>query len=272
MTFDALPSPQLTLAIAGITIAIPCSDTALADALARRYADFRTTAAPQWTVYMTLTRTSDFPSLLDLPPQFNGDFVRFRGHHPGTYIDGEHSTARLVVGPSEPFNEAEYFLRIVVALVAFRAGGLMFHGAGIVRNGAGHVFFGYSGSGKTTVSRLSPHDLVLNDDLVVLLPYSTGWTMHATPFSNPTQVQPAGNHHAPLRAMWRLVQDTRVFAEPMGAGQALAELVSNVPVLSTDAARSPALLLRCQHLWNALPVRRLHFLRDDSFWRVVEAE
>ena len=68
------------------------------------------------------------------------------------------------------FEEVEYFLRVIYALLVFQAGGLLFHAAGIVRDGQCYLFFGHSGSGKTTVARLSSTDLVLNDDLVVLIP------------------------------------------------------------------------------------------------------
>ena len=59
------------------------------------------------------------------------------------------------------------FLRVTYALLLIRHGGFLFHSAGMIRNGCGYLFYGHSGSGKTTVSRLSQnHVTLLSDDLV----------------------------------------------------------------------------------------------------------
>lgn len=61
----------------------------------------------------------------------------------------------LVVAGGPAFERgAENFLRVLTALQVLDHGGLLVHGAGIVRRGRAHVFFGPSGSGKTTVLRL----------------------------------------------------------------------------------------------------------------------
>jgi hypothetical protein len=91
---------------------------------------------------------------------------------------------------------------------------------------------------------------------------------YATPFWNPTQVTPT-NQGAPVIGLYRLVQDKEVYLEPMGPGEGLAELVSNVPVIPDDPSRGEALLQRCAELIKVVPVNRLHFLPDSSFWEVV---
>jgi len=164
----------------------------------------------------------------------------------------------------------DYYVRVACAVLAFQAGGLLFHAAGIVRGGLGYVFFGYSGSGKTTVSRLSPHDVVLNDDLVLLMPADRGWTVQSTPFWNPSQVRPAGALAAPLAGLFHLVQDKQVYLETLYAAQAVAEVIASVPVIAADPSRTSQLLERGRRLIHAAPVYNLHFLPDPSFWPVVE--
>ncbi|NJN66074.1 MAG: hypothetical protein HC884_04845 [Chloroflexaceae bacterium] len=191
-------------------------------------------------------------------------------------IDLERGQARLALAEApatcatRTASDVEYMLRVACALLAFRAGGVLFHGAGIVRHGRAYLFFGHSGSGKTTAARLSPDDLVLNDDLVVVMPHNGAWMVHATPFTNPTQVGATGPAAAPLGAMLRLVKSQRVAIEPVGAGRMLAEVLASIPVLPSNPEYPGRLLEWGQQLLQQVPAYRLHFLRDASFWQVVE--
>ena len=126
------------------------------------------------------------------------------------------------------------------------------------------------GVARRTVARLCD-DGMLNDDLVVLLPVAGGWTVHATPFWNPTQVEPVGPRAAPLAALFRLVQDSSVYCRPMAGGQALAEFVSSVPVIAGGPELVHLLFERGQNLLQDVPMYALHFLPDASFWNAVEA-
>ncbi|HEY0607712.1 MAG TPA: hypothetical protein VGD58_32660 [Herpetosiphonaceae bacterium] len=258
------------LSIAGLGITLHCGDPELAAALRQRYRDFPLDGEPLLTATITLAGRERAAPLYDPAISFDHGTLRFTTPSYTGTIDVQTGRAALTISSAYPLEDIEYFVRVIYALLAFRAGGLLLHGAGIVRGGRGYLFCGYSGSGKTTVARLSPDDQVLNDDLVVALPDGDRWLLYATPFWNPTQVRPSGIKCAPLIALLRLVQNTTVFLEPMGAGQALAEIIANVPVLPADPALSAALLLRGRQLLLAVPTYRLHFLPDPSFWPLVE--
>jgi hypothetical protein len=121
---------------------------------------------------------------------------------------------------------------------------------------------GHSGSGKTTVSRVSVNDDVLNDDLVALIPEETTWRMHSTPFYNTTQVVPKPLT-APLVAMYCLVQDKTVYLEPLTPGQALAEFLSSLPVITSNLGQSGLIIERCMDLLREVPENKLLFLASD---------
>jgi hypothetical protein len=258
-----------SLSIAGLTVSVTSDDAALIDGLRRRYRAFRAVGAAQLTAHVRLVGHLRTSALLDTGTIFREGVLHFTAPGYEGSVDEEAGEARLTVSSTQPVEEVDYFLRVVCALLAFRAGGLLFHAAGIVRQGRAYLFFGHSGSGKTTVARLSADDVVLNDDLVLLMPQEDSWIAHATPFWNPSQIRPAGPCSGPLAAMFRLVQDTEVYLEQMGPAQALAELVSNVPVIPADPARSIELLAVSRRLLDAVPVYMLHFLPDASFWDVV---
>ena len=111
---------------------------------------------------------------------------------------------------------------------------------------------------------------MLNDDLVVLLPSEIGWKMYSTPFWNLSQLEPQAIS-ADLAVMYHLIQNRSVFIRLLNPGQALAELIANIPIISADIKRSQLLIDRCLHLLQTIPVNQLHFLPDTSFWQHIDS-
>jgi hypothetical protein len=265
MTLDTTP-----LTVGPLRVFVEASNPTVHTALRSAYGDFVTDRV---SVPYTLTVHVDYTpgsAPADWPFTFDRGVLHFTAeHYLGSIAPGSDRSPLNVIAP-HPFGPVDYFVRSALALLAFEAGGLLFHAAGLVRRGNGYAFFGYSGSGKTTVARLSSDALILNDDLVVLLPDAAHWNIHATPFSNLTQVTSIGPHHAPLQALYRLVQDRNVHLEPIDRPVAIAEVVASSPIVSADPDRALALLARADRLVNTVLVQRLHFLPDPSFWAIIQ--
>jgi hypothetical protein len=259
-----------TLTIGPLRVIISANDRAVHTALQSAYRVFAADAAPVPYALTAHVAYTSGPAPADWPFAFEVGVLRFTAAHYTGSIDVRRANSHLQVTAPHPFEPIDYFLRAAMALLAFEAGGLLFHAAGLAQRGKGYAFFGHSGSGKTTVARVSAEAVVLNDDLVVLLPQAKRWLMYATPFSNPTQVTPAGPQSVPLHALYRLVQDRRVFLGPIDPAVAVAEVIANSPVVSADLDRAVNLLARAEHLVTSVPVQRLHFLPDPSFWAVVQ--
>ena len=58
----------------------------------------------------------------------------------------------------------------------------------------------------------------------------------------------------------------------MSAAAAVAAMISSCPVVNGDPARAPELMARCRQIVRAVPVQRLHFRKDPSFWDVLEVD
>ncbi len=263
----------LSLSIAGLTIALTTNSAALHAALRRRYQSYIIDAsAPSHMVLEFDANRPQITALADRPFKFRPDAVDFVSPaYRGTIDLARHHGYLSIVSPAAE-EDADYFVRTAYALLVFQTGGLLFHAAGIVRRQRAFVFFGQSGSGKTTVSRLSPDDLVLNDDLVLLQPDASNWQVHATPFSNPTQFPPARPCAAPLALLLRLVQDQRTYLEPLSPSRRTAEMIAATPLVSADPNHSAQLFDRVAALAAATPIFNLHFLPNASFWPVIDMQ
>jgi hypothetical protein len=264
---------SLSLSVAGIGVKLYCEEIPFSRLLMARYSGFLTEGPVQLEAEIKFGKHQRDSNLLDANITFQNEVLFLNCSGQTGFIDSRKGSAAVNLTQAHPLEDADYFLRLIYALLSFDAGGVLFHAAGILREGAAYLFFGHSGSGKTTVARLSQNDVVLNDDLVVLLPSmgsAQDWFVYATPFWNPTQVKP-NQTNGPLVGMFRLVQDKQVYLEEISRGLALAEIITNVPVIPEDPARHGFLLQRGGTLLRKVPVQRLHFLPDSSFWDVIEA-
>jgi hypothetical protein len=256
----------LNLSIGGLAIRLSIPDTDIFNQAKNRYRAFSsTTEGSSLIEFEVISGAHRFDTSLSWDNQkvvFNNPSIR-------GYIDLEANKGAFSLAMERPFEAIDYCTRVAYALLAFQAGGLMIHAAGISKNGRTYLFAGQSGAGKSTVSGLSRNATVLNDDLVVVLREGDDWRVHGTPFWNPSQVRPA-NDSALLEKIFFLVQDRLVFVEPISFGSALASLVSSVPVLTTNPQLGDELLVRCASMLTNVPHSKLHFLPDESFWKVIE--
>jgi hypothetical protein len=263
-------SSEVSLDVGGFGFDLRCYDALLAGWLARRYRHFPPVNDKRFKAEIRIRSTGQTASLLQQPMHFSQGVLTWDVPGCQGSIDPFQRRGNLALTSNQPQAEAEYFLRLACALLAFEAGGLLFHAAGVVQKGRAHAFFGCSGSGKSTVARFSPNDAVLNDDLLLLMPYQRQWWAYPTPFWNlPGEAGVA--FPAPLAGLYSLVQDTQVYLQPLQGASATAEMLASSPVVSADPGRSVALIQRCRAILAKTPAYRLHFLPDTSFWQIISA-
>ena len=257
---------NLTISIGGIAVGLHSDQVNVREQYSRYYGAFISGVTPITELEL---------NILGREETWNQEFLLDNGivllNTPAVVgkIDCNKQKNVVTINSSSLFETVDYMLRVVFAVLLFREGGLLLHAAGLKKNGNGYLFTGHSGTGKSTVARLSGDALVLNDDLVTLLPSKLGWVVHGTPFWNPTQTKP-NPCSALLKGIYALVQDEQVFIEQLSHGMALAELITNVPVLTQDPGLSGQVMERCSEIIKRVTPVRLHFFPDDSFWRLID--
>ncbi len=260
---------DLHIEIAGLGVHLTGLDEQLRGEIVARYAGFLGgNGQADMSVQLDL-RTSESPSgFLEPELVFQQNEWKLRSASLRGRIHFSRRSGRLIIPAAGALAALDYYLRVVYAWLSLEAGGLMLHAAGILHKGAGYVFLGQSGAGKTTLARISHPRIVLNDDLIVLQPLQGHWQVHGTPFWNPTQVKPSCRQ-GPLAAVYSLIQNQSVSVQPLSPASAVSALIACSPVLPADPRFAGRVLSRCQQICETIPVRQLHFRKDDSFWQMV---
>lgn len=260
---------SFTLVVAGLPVRLEFENSDLVKDLSGQYVDFLGEMPADFVARIDWRATNraafcGYPTVV-----FTEDAVTLRGPGYEGAANLNDGRASLKISMMQPERGVDYFLRLIYALLAFRAGGIMLHGAAVARKNFAYIFFGKSGSGKTTVSRLTADGIVLNDDLIVLMPGDEHWVAHATPFTNINQVAPHAAS-APVAGIYRLVKDQAVYLEKMSLAMAVSELLASVPVMASEPRYARVLVKRCEKLADIYPVSHLHFRKDTDFWRLIE--
>lgn len=263
---------QILINIANFVVALNTNDTEVAQRIQERYHEFLgTDEKPQISVTLKIV-----PGALYIKPR-PGSWVIESSYTAErlTYCSyQERGEVDLISGlgylEMDPAAHIENFLRTVYAWLCVQNDALLLHSAGVIRDGCGYVFFGPSGAGKTTTSRLASQTAhVVSDDLVIIQCDENGCTLYGVPFKGELSEAPRANQQAPLKGLFRLRQDTSHYLEPVPHVKAVADLVAASPFIVRERQLSDQLVTVCSKIAQHVPVQQLHFKRDDGFWKVI---
>ncbi len=189
------------------------------------------------------------------------------------WADAASRQARLdLVEPDGAFFDRglENFLRVMTACSILHAGGFLLHGAAVVRGGRAYVFFGPSGAGKTTITRLSSGDTILSDDLTLVVPVDGGYAAAGIPFGMAHHRVPDTAGAFPIASFNRLVQSRSVGREPVAPARAVAEITASLPFVMQEARQAARAVENVGRVARVVPAYHLRFRKDATFWSVVE--
>lgn len=264
-----LDTGTVTLDVGGVALAVDAPAGWLAP-LAERYAAYVVQAPPAWQVTLRWDPTphDEDPGWID----HDGPLTRF---HVRVYT-GWLDLARRVATISAPSKERVFSAieRIVVYIcmqtLPREHSGLLLHASGVVIRGAGHIFVGPSGAGKTTVARLATgYGQVVSDENVIARLDVDGPKLVSTPFwgfSTPQDLVVRDRIEAPLRAVYILAQTPGFERSRLSSGQAALALLDSEKVAVERPQSASAWLAVAERLVTRVPIYRLGFRPTTELW------
>jgi len=281
--FEAAYAPAgdatLAIGIGDLVIRFRGLPADLREQLSRRYDKFVTTEGAGLEVevcdagrdyYIDPPRVSEFnPVHLEC----DGDRVRFIGYRLAGVFETVGSKGRVLLarGAHEPADRAmENYIRAAIAWRAAERGGALVHAASAVWDGKGYLFYGESGAGKSTLSECNRRATIISDDLSLILPAADGSPrLIGSPFRGTYEGGERVVGSFPVVAGFRLIQADRARVEEVTRLRALSELIGNLPFVAEGFVRRPDLFDRIQAAFASIPLKHLHFCKDDSYWDAI---
>ena len=274
-----MPEPEagccLDIRVADVGVAFAVSDDELRASLADHYQGFlHDDAEAELRIEVIVV-----PDLKEQPPSeelrghpwldvtARGDRIRVRRFDFDGEVDLATGAATLAC-QRRPLS-VDGFLRLCFSFLLIRRGGLMLHAASIASGGRGHAFTGPSGAGKTTVCRLSGDRTVLTDETTIVRPGGRGYLVYGNPF--PGELGRYGpNTSYPLASVNLLVKDRSHGVEELSRDQAVRALLQNTFLHVRDSELTLQAFDAAFAIAREVPVRRLRFAPEPSFWEVIE--
>lgn len=253
-TLGSGATSRVHLLIGGLPLRLQSQDRELLSAAVTRYKGFQGTSENRFCIEVDRQSGSGTASY-----QFACDFegARVEAGNSSIHFSGVRHEYAL-----------DSLLRMFLSWALLPEQGFLLHAATVVQHGKAYVFFGRSGAGKSTVSRLSQRGSVLTDEISLLKFVDGEWRAFGTPFWGEFRAD-GQNTSAPLAGFFRLVQSPSNKMERLRPAELLKALLPCVLFFSSRSADHESLLQILIGACQSSEGYNLYFQKNRSFWEVL---
>ena len=147
------------------------------------------------------------------------------------------------------------------------------HGCAVVKDGYGFLFSGPSGTGKSTIAKLSSDFKILNDELVIVNRLNGNYFVRSSPFRG--DFKKSVNDLAPLLALFLIKHGTKNMLRRINKTEFITRFVREIiysdSLLSIEKKESFLDMMDfCLGIADIVPFYELQFLPDKSFWDCIK--
>jgi hypothetical protein len=221
---------------------------------------------------------------LSKSPEYQEDFPEDEATIASSCLDGlllfdpDTAAGRIYLLNERPecFRPLHRLLWMYLAQVLGERKACFIHSAALVKRGKGHLFLGDSGSGKSSLSRISDGAVVLSDDSPVLSRQNGDYRVFSSPYH---QMDPSKGLNkeaiegsARVEGLYFLFKDERLYLDEVSSKEAVSRIIKRYilffPYLSGRA--KSALFDLVLELCHTFTIHNLHFCLDQDVWDLIE--
>ena len=210
--------------------------------------------------------------------QNRGETTSFRLLSYQGHVDFQHRHAVIAAPAMENAASAvdRVLAYVLMHVLPSSRNAFLLHGVGVTIMGQGHVFFGPSGAGKTTIATLAAGwgELFSDESVVLSFKHSLA-QLHSTPFwghSTPEHLIQRTQQQAPLRALYGLQHGLDFHLEQMSATESIIALLLTEKIAADRAESMNPWLSVAEAMLAVVPVYRLTFRPTNELWSFLRSE
>jgi len=260
----------VSLEIGGIRTIIRCEDESYLDLIRDRYEGFRvsmdTSSERSYEIHVTVQEDllpgSEVTPTVEVTPE--GYLIHRRDFQ--MTLNTEQRELNGTVARS--MYSYDSMLRVFYTLILLELDGVLVHGSSIVEGGKAFLFYGVSGSGKTTTTILSEPRVILSDELTLVRKINGEYRAFGTPFWGELQKN-GENINAPINRILLLRKNPENFIEEQTPRQALKSLLPCILFFAQEPNLVNQVVNRVIDIVENVPVGALHFRKDSTFWEIL---
>jgi hypothetical protein len=161
-------------------------------------------------------------------------------------------------------------LRIATSFLAIEKNGLLVHSGAIQSKGNNaYIFAGVSGSGKSTIAKISNDSReVITDEMTLVEKRNDSYYVSGTPFWGEMQV--SKNISRPLNAIFILQQAKEHRIEEIPKTLAISDFMRTVMYFAQNQDAFSQVLEHVVNFLEKVPIYRLHFKPELALWELID--
>ncbi|GEM_PF-899331 len=266
---------NFNLKIGGIGLSVHAIRDELFDTALTKYKDFLTPEEfPESVDFYDVQTLAQPEAIIQAFDTYKEIYTTSSNRHLNVYrwdffgiIDIAARTGKFILF-NNTFMTYESIIRIFYSLLAVENHGFLIHSSSLIHNTKGYVFFGISGSGKSTVVKLSESDECLTDELTLITKDQTGYITAGTPFHGELPIYM--NKAASLANLFLLTKSETTYFRKMNRSEIYPILLRNVLFFSDDWELRQKIFNTVIDLANQVDIYEMNFEKNNKFWRIID--
>lgn len=166
------------------------------------------------------------------------------------------------------FSLKHALINLYSAFIVEKQWGVLIHSSCVIDNEKAHIFSGHSGAGKSTAAFLSLPRSLLSDEATIVKIQKNDIRIYNSPFRSEMQSTEENTFYS-LSSIQLLYKDAVNKRQRLSKSDALIDLMDKVFYWSIDSKDTKKILLLIKILVEMVPVYKLHFQKNDTFWELI---